>query len=231
MSATATQADRLATIYAQVTGGKELPDDLAAEALKQETQPDDAPLPELHLMVYGEEKMLADLRANLTAAVTSDGSLYYFEITCSSDATAHAFMAALVDKSKERTWEARGEIFGPKWKNLELPTGFHIRDTRMAIQGWHSGSIHHVAALAKDADLIIADNDDVLWRKIRERCTCPTMVHWGEAMMPTIKSSGILMDAETWGIGDETKAYIFAPDAQDLFDRIVSDHVLEFGLK
>lgn len=230
MPATATQADRLAKIYGQITGGEKLPEALEAEALTNDTQPESITLPKLHLMVSGENRILADLVADMTAAIVSDGTLYYFELTCTSDATAHAFMAALVDKSKDRTWEARGDIFGSRWKHIEMPEGFGLRDTRLTIHGWHSGSIHHVAALAKESKLIIANNDDVLWMKLRERMTAPTMPHWGPELMPHIRRSGILMETETYGIGDDINAYIVAPDAQDLFDRIVRDYVLEHGL-
>lgn len=226
---TMTQAEKLANIYSTVTGGRALPEEMEAEALKEDTQPESVELPKLHVLVSGENRILADLVCSVTAAIKALDKLYYFEIAATSDSTAHAVAACLVDHSKDSNWEIKGDIFGPKWQSIEAPSNVAIRDTRLKMDGW-GGCIHHVAVLTKSNQLIIANNEETLWRKLRARMTCPTLDGWGKDLMPRIHRSGVLIEAQCFGLIENIKAWVIAPDANELFDKIICEHIQKVGL-
>ena len=99
----------------------------------------------------------------------------------------------------------------------------------MAVPGW-GRNVHHVAMLAS-GDLLLAADDEALWRKLREKMTCPTIEAWGADVMPEVHQSGMLLECEAFGIPDGFRAYVPEKEAQPIFDGRVSDYVRRTGLR
>lgn len=185
-------------------------------------------LPKIHCLVRGESTIIADLVATVPAAILADGKLYYFEVAATSDSTAHAIAGALSEHRVDAQWQLKGGPFGAEWKAVQIASPVAIRDCRLAVANWH-GRLHHVAVLDTSGELILADNDACLWAKLRSRMDCPTLPGWGEALMPLIHRSGMLISATSFGVRGGLKAYVLSPEAAQLFDRIVGEHVRAIG--
>ena len=187
-----------------------------------------APQPKLHCRVANGDTIRADLIVTMPAAILAGERLYYFEIAATADSTAHAIAGALSESRIDAAWQIHGEPFGAEWKPVEVGGHFTIRDARLEVPHF-TGRLHHVAALDTSGELVLADSDSVLWAKLRNRMNCPTLQEWGIAVMPRILDSGALIPATTCGIGSDLRAYVFAPDASNLFDRIIGTHVRRMG--
>ncbi len=226
-----TQADRLAKLYGQINDGDELPENIKAEAIRDELGeilPDSA-LPRLGLSVISKGSVKADLAADMSAGVLAEGKLYYFEVICTASATAHAYAAAITDEKIDADWRIKGQPFTKEWSDIELPESMNIRDTKLSVEGWHGRVLHHVAAYDRTGEIVIVDSDETLWRKLRQRMSCPTLEHWGTTLIPRIKTSGILIPALTFGVAENLSAYILEKEASKTFDALVSEYVRECG--
>ena len=186
------------------------------------------PQPKLHCRVANGDTIRADLVVTMPAAILAGDRLYYFEIAATADSTAHAIAGALSESRIDAAWQIHGEPFGAEWNQVEVGEHFTIRDARLEVPHF-TGRLHHVAALDTSGQLIVADSDSVLWAKLRNRMNCPSLQEWGTAVMPRIHDSGALIPATTYGIGSDLRAYVLAPDASDLFDRIIGTHVRRMG--
>jgi hypothetical protein len=181
-------------------------------------------LPKLHCLVRREDTVLADLIATMPAGILAGDKLYYLEVAATSDSTAHAFAGALTENRIEAQWRIKGDPFCADWKTIDIGPHTCLRDYRIEVPHW-KGCLHHVAALDSSGELILADNDQTLWSKLRTRMSCPTLATWGDSIIPKIHQSGLLIPAICFGLTVGLKAYVLAPDASERFDRIISSHV------
>jgi len=181
-------------------------------------------LPKLHCRVQRGDTIIADLIVTMPAAILADNKLFYFEIAATSDSTAHAIAGALSENRIDADWQLKGGPFSTDWKAIDVPAHMQIRDCRLEVPHFR-GRLHHVAALDGSGELILADTDQTLWRKLRQRMTCPTLDKWCEALMPRIHRSGMLIPATTYGMDESLTAYVLAPDAAEAFDHIIGDYV------
>jgi hypothetical protein len=185
-------------------------------------------MPKLHCLVSSGDTIKADLVATMPATIVAGERLYYFEVAATADSTAHAIAGALSESRIDAQWQIRGAPFCAEWKRVEVGGHVTIRDTRLEVPNF-KGRLHHVAALDTSGELILAENDQSLWAKLRSRMSCPTLDNWGAAIMPSILRSGLLMPTQSYGIGTKLKGYILAPDASETFDRIIAEHVRRMG--
>jgi len=224
-----TQADRLAELYSDIHDGKPLPADIEQEALNEEIsdlQQDQ--LPQLHVVVSGKKDVIADLVATMPACIMAANKIYYFELACTSSATAHAFAGALSENRVNAKWQVKWPGVTKEFIDVEMADSMNIQDCRLVVKGWHK-QLHHVAALSSSGELFIADSDEVLWQKLRNRMSCPALPDWGKALMPRVHRAGLFIETKTEGIKENVKTYILSPDASDLFDNIISEHVRKIG--
>jgi hypothetical protein len=84
--------------------------------------------------------------------------------------------------------------------------------------------------LDRSGELMLAPDDSTLWRKLRSRMTCPTLLEWGTALMGGIMRSGMLLECEAFGVPEGLKAFVLAGDAAEKFDGIVAEHVGRVGM-
>lgn len=189
---------------------------------------DSATLPRLHCLVQRGDTIIADLIATMPAAILANDRLFYFEVAATSDSTAHAIAGALSENRVDAQWQIKGGPFSTDWKAVDVASHMLIRDCRLEVPNYR-GRLHHVAALDTSGELILADTDQTLWRKLRQRMTCPTLAQWGGALMPRIHRSGMLVRATCYGMDDSLTAYILAADAGAAFDRLISGHVRQIG--
>ncbi|MBI3832493.1 MAG: hypothetical protein HY291_23415 [Planctomycetes bacterium] len=193
-------------------------------------------LPKLHLLVPGAERNIADLVVPLVALIVgpahgegAKGTLHYFEAACSSSATAHAVAGALVEHRLEVQLSVKWPGEKAEWQFVAAPEHVRIQDAKLTVAGWDR-YLHHVAVLDPSGDLLVADSDGALWRKLRARMALPTLEGWGERLLPEIKKSGLLQPTRTYGLAEGLAAFVLAPDAAETFDRIVSAYVRVHGL-
>jgi hypothetical protein len=184
--------------------------------------------PQLHCLVRRRDKVIADLVVAMPAAIITNGALRYFEVVATSDSVAHAIAGALSEHRIDAQWQAKGGPFGNVWAAIAIGTPVSIRDCRIAVPHW-SGRLHHVAVLDTSGEMILSDNDAVVWRKLRERMSCPSLETWGSALLPDIHRSGMLIQASMFGMGDSLHAHILSPDAPVIFERLVGDYVRQAG--
>lgn len=191
-------------------------------------------LPRLDVMATkGNNQIAAHIEVKLVSLIVSPlNRILYMEAACTSASTAHSLMGCLTDSFPGTiTWtylkpDLRRYDHGAATavKPPELP---HITDKRLELSG-HNG-IHHVAVLERAETLLFSDSDAVLWRKLRQRLTCPTLEGWGSGVMPRVHSSGLLLECEFFGLPEGLRPYVLAPDANDLFDKLVGEHVRSLG--
>jgi hypothetical protein len=84
--------------------------------------------------------------------------------------------------------------------------------------------------LDRSGDLLLAPDDATLWRKLREKMTCPTLAEWNAALMKSVHRSGMLLECESFGVLAGLRAFVLTPDAQSIFDSLISEHVRRAGI-
>ena len=77
---------------------------------------------------------------------------------------------------------------------------------------------------------MLAPDDETLWRKVRERMSCPTLEEWGTALMPKVHRSGMLLECEAFGAPKGLRAFVLSANAQALFDTLIVSYVLRSGI-
>lgn len=113
--------------------------------------------------------------------------------------------------------------------DIQPPESPRLANVRLAVSGWFR-HIHHVAMLDRSGELMLAPDDGALWRKLREKMTCPTLDRWGEAVMKNVHRSGMLLECEVFGVTEGLRAFVLAENAQAVFDGIVAEHVQGAGI-
>lgn len=210
------------------------PDAVATEPFCPGESEETIVFPKLHLLVPGAERNIADLVVPMAALILGPAlgdatkpTLHYFECACLSSSTAHAVAGALVEHRLQASLSVK--LVGGAWQYVNAPEAVRIQDTKLAVHGWDR-YVHHIAVLDRSSDLLVADSDEALWRKLRTRMDLPTLEIWGTALLPQIRKSGLARPAYTYGLAEGLAAYVLAPDAPATFDGIVSAHVREHGL-
>ena len=188
-------------------------------------------LPHLEVVVRNtKSEIIANVGAQIVALIVSpENRVLYLEAVSTSDAGAHALMGSVSDPrgAVEFRFYRAGET--GDYIEIRPPESPRLANVRLAVSGW-SRSIHHVAMLDRSGDLMLAPDDAVLWRKLREKMTCPTLAEWRTALMSEIHQSGMLLECEAFGVPEGLKAFVLAENASETFDRIVSDHVRFAGI-
>ena len=192
---------------------------------------DPAELPHLEVVVRNaKHDIIASVGAQICALIVSpQNRVLYMEATCTSDAGAHALMGSVSDPRGvvEFRFCRAGEA--DDYIEIQPPESPRLANVRLAVPGW-SRHVHHVAVLDRSGDLMLAPDDQTLWRKLREKMTCPTLAEWGEGLMPAIHHSGMLLECETSGVPEGFRTFVLAEKAQECFDRIIVEHVRSIGI-
>jgi hypothetical protein len=209
-------------------------DEEKTEAVTLTLPEEDGPRPWLHAKwkLRGEGK--TDLMVELHALIVAEGRLFYFEIAPSSDALAHAFMGLLVEGRIEAEWtyhepsegEPRNYAPGVSLKGPERPV---CQNTRIQVPGEAHRYVHHVAALDCSGKLLVVQSMNDLWLRVRDELSCPTLAVWGEVLAPKLVKAGVVVEAQSFGIGKDVSAYVLAEQDEEAFDGLVSAHVKAKG--
>jgi hypothetical protein len=191
---------------------------------------DAATLPCLEVVVSNTQReTIGHIEAQLTALIVSPlNRVLYMEAVCSSDSGAHALMGAVTDARGSIEFRYRQPGRADTFVEILPPDSPLVSDARLTVPGW-SRQVHHVAMLDRSGDLILSQNDEALWRKLREKMTCPTLEEWGQAVMPEVCRSGLLLECEAFGVPEEFHAFVLSPEAQAAFDNIIAAHVRRIG--
>jgi len=221
---TRTRAEILAEFYRE--RGETPPQEELDKCIQNELmEMDPEALPELvfHVKRRGEQRTNA--RIPLVACAVGAGKIWYMEGAATSNSVAHALMAALTD-AIEADYQL---IWKPafNYKPLKPPDNPRVYDCRVKILDWPR-TVHHVAAMDRSGELIVADRRLTLWRKIREKMSTPTLYEWGMDLIPKILHSGMITEATTFGMHGMF-SYVLMPDAQEIFDELVGKYVRENG--
>jgi len=191
----------------------------------------EAELPHLEVVVRNtKSEIIANVGAQICALIVSpQNRVLYLEAVSTSDAGAHALMGSVSEP--RGVVEFRFYRAGDSGDYIEIqpPDSSRLANVRLSVSGW-SRHVHHVAMLDRSGDLMLAPDDATLWRKLREKMTCPTLAEWGVALMPKIHKSEMLLECEAFGVPKEMKAFVLGPDAQTSFDEIVSEYVRSCGI-
>jgi len=190
---------------------------------------DTSELPRLEVIVRnGQHEIIGHIESSLTALIVSPlNRVLYLEAVCTSDSGAHALMGAVSDPRGEVEFRFIAPGQGD-YVEILPPESPLVNNVRMAVPGW-GRNVHHVAMLDRSGDLLLAADDEALWRKLREKMTCPTIEGWGTAMMREVHRSGMLIECEAFGIPDGFRAFVLAPEASAIFDGIVGEQVRMVG--
>jgi len=187
-------------------------------------------LPNLEVIVRNaKHDIIANVGAQICAMIVSPlNRVLYLEGVCTSDAGAHAIMGAFSDPrgAVELRFYRAGD---GDYAELLPPESPRLANVRLKVDGW-SRHVHHVAMLDRSGELLLAPNDATLWRKLREKMSCPTLMEWCGALMPKIHASGMLLPCEVFGVQEGLRAFVLAPDAQGTFDSIITQHVKSSGI-
>src|SRR5471030_2767984 len=146
-----------------------------------------------------KHEIVANVGAQLVALIVSpQNRVLYLEAVSTSDAGAHALMGSVSDPrgAVEFHFYRAGET--GDYIEIQPPESPRLANVRLAVPGW-SRHVHHVAMLDRSGDLMLAPDDATLWRKLREKMTCPTLEVWGTALMKEIMRSGMLLEYEAFG--------------------------------
>lgn len=218
----------IATLEAAAPGA------VAAEPFCPDEAEEAIVFPKLHILVPGSERNIADLVVPMAALILGPAlgdatkpTLHYFEYACLSSSTAHAVAGALVEYRLQASLSVK--LVGGAWQYVNAPEAVRIQDAKLAVHGWER-YVHHIAVLDRSSDLLVADSDEALWRKLRTRMDLPTLEGWGAALLPQIRKSGLVRPAFTYGLAEGLAAYVLSRDASQTFDGIVSAHVRDHGL-
>ena len=182
-------------------------------------------LPHLEVVVRNaKHDIIASVGAQICALIVSpQNRVLYLEATCNSDAGAHALMGSVSDPRGvvEFRFCRAGEA--EDYLEIQPPESPRLANVRLAVPGW-SRHVHHVAMLDRSGDLMLAPDDPRLWRKLREKMTCPTLDGWGTTFMPVIRRSELLLECEAFGVPEGLRAFVLSVNAQSVFDSIISAH-------
>ncbi len=188
-------------------------------------------LPHLEVVVRNtKSEIIANVGAQIVALIVSpQNRVLYLEAVCTSYAGAHALMGSVSDP--RGAVEFRFYRMGESGDYIEIqpPESPRLANVRLAVPGW-SRHVHHVAMLDRSGDLMLAPDDATLWRKLREKLTCPTLEQWGGALMKKIHGTSMLLECESFGVSEGMKAYVLAENAQVTFDSIIAEHVRSAGI-
>ncbi len=188
-------------------------------------------LPHLEVVVRNtKSEIIANVGAQIVALIVNpQNRVLYLEAVSTSDAGAHALMGSVSDPrgAVEFRFYRAGE--SGDYVEIQPPESPRLANVRLSVPGW-SRHVHHVAMLDRSGDLMLAPDDATLWRKLREKMTCPTLQQWGGALMKIIHGSDMLLECESFGAPDGLRAFVLAANAQDIFDAIIAAHVGSMGL-
>jgi hypothetical protein len=187
-------------------------------------------LPRLEVVVTNSKaEVIAHVESHILALIVSPlNRVLYLEAACSSDSGAHALMGAVSDARGRAEFHFYPPRENMKYTELLPPQAPSVCNVRLAVPGWNH-ALNHVAMLDRSGELMLAPDDETLWRKLREKMTCPTLEEWGKTLMPQIHASGLLQECEAFGAKTEYCAYVLAQDAAQQFDCIASRHVHRLG--
>ena len=192
---------------------------------------DPAEIPHLEVIVRNSKsEIVANVGAQLVALIVSpQNRVLYLEAVCTSVAGAHAVMASVSDP--RGAVEFRFYHAGATGDYVEIlpPESPRVANVRLAVNGW-SRHVHHVAMLDRSGELMLAPDDTTLWRKLREKMSCPTLECWGGELMKRICGSGMLLECESFGIPAGLRAFVLSANAQEIFDGLISDHAATIGI-
>ena len=194
-----------------------------------ELSPNDLPYLEV-VARNAKSEIIANVGAQICALIVSpQNRVLYLEAVSTSDAGAHALMGSVSDPrgAVEFRFYRGGET--GDYIEIHPPESPRVANVRLAVSGW-SRSIHHVAMLDRSGDLMLAPDDQTLWRKLREKMTCPTLAEWGAALMPKIHKSEMLLECEAFGVPEGLRAFVLSADAQTIFDDFISAYVRSSGI-
>jgi hypothetical protein len=188
-------------------------------------------LPHLEVVVRNaKSEIIANVGAQIVALIVSpQNRVLYLEAVSTSDAGAHALMGSVSDPrgAVEFRFYRAGET--GDYIEIQPPDSPGLANVRLAVSGW-SRHVHHVAMLDRSGDLMLAPDDATLWRKLREKMTCPTLEQWGGALMKKIHNSGLLLECEAFGVPEGLRAFVLSTDSQTVFDGILSNYVRSTGI-
>jgi hypothetical protein len=192
---------------------------------------DESHLPHLEVVARNTKgEIVADVGAQIVALIVNpQNRVLYLEATSTSDAGAHALMGSVSDP--RGAVEFRFHRAGESGDYVEImpPESPRLANVRLAVPGW-SRHVHHVAMLDRSGELMLAPDDATLWRKLREKMSCPTLEAWGTAVMKEVHRSGMLLECEAFGVPEGLRAFVLAGDAQALFDAIIARNVKSTGI-
>ncbi len=188
-------------------------------------------LPHLKVIVRNaKHDIIASVGAQICALIVSpQNRVLYLEATCTSDAGSHALMGSVSDSRGAVEFRFYREGEAGDYVEIQPPESPRLANVRLAVPGW-SRHVHHVAMIDRSGDLMLAPDDATLWRKLREKMTCPTLAEWGVALMPVVHRSRVLLECEAFGTPEGLRAFVLSADAQLLFDAIISKHVKFSGI-
>jgi len=188
-------------------------------------------LPHLEVVVRNtKSEIIASVGAQILALIVSpQNRVLYLEAVCTSDAGAHAIMGSVSDPrgAVEFRFHRAGEV--GDFVEILPPESPRLANVRLAVLGW-SRHVHHVAMLDRSGELLLAPDDETLWRKLREKMSCPTLECWGGAMMKEIHKSGMLLECDAFGLPEGLRAFVLGENAQEEFDAIIAEHVGGIGI-
>ncbi len=191
---------------------------------------DPTEIPHLEVIVRNaKHDIVANVGAQLVALIVSpQNRVLYLEAVCTSDAGAHAIMGSVSDPrgAVEFRFYRTGDS---DYVEILPPESPRLANVRLAVTGW-SRHIHHVAMLDRSGELLLAPDDESLWRKLREKMSCPTLENWGTAVMKEVHRSGMLLECEAFGTPEGLRAFVLSANAQEIFDSIISEHVGRIGI-
>lgn len=188
-------------------------------------------LPNLEVIVRNaKHDIVANVGAQICALIVShQNRVLYLECVSTSDAGAHALMGSVSDTrgATEFRFYRAGET--GDYLEIQPPVSPRLANVRLAVSGW-SRHVHHVAMLDRSGDLMLAPDDATLWRKLREKMSCPTLESWSDAVMGAIHRSGMLLECESFGVPEGLRAFVMATNAQAVFDGLIAEHVRRTGI-
>ncbi|MEI6233672.1 MAG: hypothetical protein WCT04_11505 [Planctomycetota bacterium] len=191
---------------------------------------DSADLPHLEVIVRNaKHDIVANVGAQIVALIVNpQNRVLYLEAVSTSDAGAHALMGSVSDPRGAVEFRF-SRVGDDDYVEIQPPESPRLANVRLAVPGWFR-HVHHVAMLDRSGELMLAPDHETLWRKLREKMSCPTLDAWGESLMKEIHGSGMLLECEAFGVPDGLRAFVLAATAQEIFDSIIAEHVHRAGI-
>ncbi|MEI6234274.1 MAG: hypothetical protein WCT04_14575 [Planctomycetota bacterium] len=108
-------------------------------------------------------------------------SVLYLEAVSTSDAGAHALMGSVCDP--RGAVEFRFHLAGEAGDYVEItpPESPRVANVRLSVPGW-SRHVHHVAMLDRSGVLMLAPDDETIWRQLWAKMSCPTLADLGRGV-------------------------------------------------